>query len=96
MDWQPQLKYAYHGNMMRRGTIYHILLDDMKKLGKKETFAHGFSYKEDSLRSIFAKRFTIIKVNLNVTMDQLPQNLPDLSKIHLGKFPYIHMVFAPQ
>ena len=45
MNWQPQLKYAYHGNMMRQGTIYRILLDIMKKLVKEKTFADGFSYK---------------------------------------------------
>ena len=35
MNWQPQLKYAYHRNMMIQGKIYHILLDIMKKPGKK-------------------------------------------------------------
>ena len=37
--------------MMRQGTVYHILLDIMKKLVKEETFADGFSYKERRITS---------------------------------------------
>ena len=81
MNWQPQLKYSYHGNMMRQVTVDHISLNIMEKSwGKKETFLHGFSYKERRIR------FRIVKVDLlhlNVTSDQLPQNLPYLSYIHL-------------
>ena len=50
MNWQPQLKYVYHGNMMRQVTIDQILLEIMKKTGKKETFMHEFSYKSQNER----------------------------------------------
>ena len=48
---------------------------------------------QDSFRAIFTERFAIVKVYLfylNATSDQLTQNLPHLSKIHLGEFPFIH------
>ena len=86
MNWQPQLNYAYHGNMMRQGKIYHILLDIMKKPGKKKKhFQMDSVTRKGALRAIFAKRFTIVKVDLfylNVTRDQLPKNLPDLYNIY--------------
>ena len=36
MNWQPQLKYVYHGNMMKQVLIDHILLNIMKKTEKKK------------------------------------------------------------
>ena len=44
MNWQPQLKYVYHGNMMKQVLIDHILLNIMKKKTEKKPFVHGFSY----------------------------------------------------
>ena len=35
MNWQPQLKYVYHGNMMRQVTIDQMLFEIMKKNWKK-------------------------------------------------------------
>ena len=90
MNWQPQLKYSYHGDMTRPVTICHILLDIMKKLGKKKhLFAHGFSYKErrimDDIRQEIhncqGRSFSIL---------MLPGiNSPKISNIYLGEFPYI-------
>ena len=41
MNWQPQLKYVYHGNMMKQVLIDHILLNIMKKKTKQKiTFVH--------------------------------------------------------
>ena len=67
---------------MRQVSVDHISLNIMEiNWGeKKETFLRGFSYKERRIR------FRIVKVDLlhlNVTSDQLPQNLPHLSYIHL-------------
>ena len=92
MNWQPQLKYVYHGNMMRQVTIDQILLDIMKKKLEKKNICTWIQL-QDALQAIFAERFAIVKVYLfylNATSDQLTQNLPHLSKIYLGEFPFIH------
>ena len=99
MNWQPQLKYVYHGNMMKQLLIDHILLNIMKT--EKNNICTWIQL-QDALRAIFAERFAIVKVYLfylNATSDQLTQNLPHLSKIYLGEFPLIHSficIFAPQ
>ena len=93
MNWQPQLKYVYHGNMMTQVTIDQILFDIMKKTGKKRNI-YTWIQLQDAFRAIFTERFAIVKVYLfylNATSDQLTQNLPHLSKIHLGEFPFIHL-----
>ena len=91
MNWQPQLKYVYHGNMMKQMLIDHILLNIMKKTEKKNICT--WIQLQDALRVIFAERIAIVKVDLfylNATCNQLPKNLPHLSQIYLGEFPFIH------
>ena len=53
MDWQPQLKYVYHGNMMKQVLIDHILLNIMKKKRKKPICT--WIQLHDALRAIFAE-----------------------------------------
>ena len=70
---------------MRQGTIYHFLLDIMKKLVKKNHLQMDSVTRKSALQVIFAKKFTIVKVDpfyLNVTRDQFPPNLPDLYNIY--------------
>ena len=77
---------------MRQVTIDQILLNIMKKTGKKKTIRTWIQL-QDALRVIFAERITIVKVDLfylNATCNQLPKNLPHLSQIYLGEFPFIH------
>ena len=54
MNWQPQLKYVYHGNMMKQVLIDHILLNIMKKKTKKKPFGTWIQL-HDALRAIFAE-----------------------------------------
>ena len=53
MNWQPQLKYVYHGNMMKQVLIDHILLNIMKK-NEKKTICTWIQL-HDALRAIFAE-----------------------------------------
>ena len=76
--------------MMRQVTIDQILIDIMEKnLQKKPAKRPG--KKETSIHTWIYTRFAIVKVDLNATSDQLPQNLLHLSKIYLGEFPFIHL-----
>ena len=54
MNWQPQLKYVYHGNMMKQVLIDHILLNIMKKNEKKTPICKWIQL-HDALRAIFAE-----------------------------------------
>ena len=62
MNWQPQLKYVYHGNMMKQVLIDHILLNIMKKTEKKNICT--WIQLQDALRAIFAEQFGIANVDL--------------------------------
>ena len=76
---------------MRQKTNDQILLDIMKKTEKKTIYT--WIQLQDALRVIFAERIAIVKVDLfylNATCNQLPKNLPHLSQIYLGEFPFIH------
>ena len=96
MNWQPQLKYVYHGNMMRQVTIDQILFDIMKKTGKKETFIHEFSYKTHyELYSLKDSRFICSILMLpainSPKISQFVQNL--FRRISIYSF---ICIFAPQ
>ena len=83
--------------MMRQGKIYHILLDIMKKPGKKkETFSDGFSYKERRITSNIRQkihncqgRSFLSQCYQGSTPQKSPRFVQHL-RIYLGEFQFIH------
>ena len=89
MNWQPQLKYSYHGNMMRQVTVDHISLNIMEKSwGKKKHFYMDSATRKDALDSESSRLICYILMLPAINSPKISPICPTF--ISRGEFPFIH------